>query len=53
MGTPIKKITPDLSYLWLKISENEIYFSGFPKKAYQGYLISEGAIENLIKIIFS
>ena len=53
MGTLIKKITPDLSYLWLKISENEIYFSGFPKKAYQGSLISEGAIENLTKIIFS
>ena len=53
MGTLIKKVTPDSSYLWLKTSKNEICFSGFPKKAYQGSLISEGAIENLTKIIFS
>ena len=53
MGTLIKKVTPDSSYLWLKTSKNEICFSGFPKKAYQGSLISEGAVENLIKIIFS
>ena len=52
-GNPDKKVTPDSSYLWLKTSKNEICFSGFPKKAYQGSLISEGAIENLTKIIFS
>ena len=36
-----------------KVQEYEICFLGFPKKAYQGSLISEGAIENLTKIIFS
>ena len=29
---PDKKVTPDSAYLWLKTIENEIYFSGFPKK---------------------
>ena len=53
MGTLIEEVAPDSSYLWLKTSKNEIYFSGFPKKACQGSLISEGTNENLIKIIFS
>ena len=41
MGTLIKKIKSDSSYLWLKTMESEIYISGFPKKACQGCHISE------------
>ena len=41
MGTLIKKIMSDSSYLWLKTMEFEIYISGFQKKACQGCHISE------------
>ena len=41
MGTLIKKLTSDPSYLWLKIMESDIYNSGFPKKACQGCHISK------------
>ena len=53
LRTLIKKGTSDSSYLWLKTLKSEICFSGFPKKACQGSLISEGANEILIKILFS
>ena len=40
---PDQKVTLYSAYLWLKTIENEIYFSGFPKKACQGCHISKGA----------
>ena len=51
MGTLIKKITSDSSYLWLKTMKSEIYISGFPKKACQGCHISEGAIRIFKKLM--
>ena len=39
MGNLIKKGPPDLSYLCLKSFESVFFFSGFPKKACQGYHI--------------
>ena len=48
MVTLIKKIIPDLWYLWLKTLKTEIEFSGFPKKACQGCHISEGHNRNFM-----
>ena len=36
MGTLIKEVTSDSSYLGLKTLKSVICFSGFPKKAYKG-----------------
>ena len=52
MGTLIKKVSADLSYLRLETLKSEITFSGFPKKACQGCHISEGARTILTKNIF-
>ena len=43
LGTLIEKVTPDSSYLGLKILKSGICFSGFPKFECQGCHISEGA----------
>ena len=53
MGTLIRKVISDSSYLCLKTLKSIICFSGFPRKACQGCHISEGARTILIKIIFS
>ena len=43
IGTLIKKVIEDSSYLWFKTYNYEMYNSGFPKEACQVCHISEGA----------